>query len=174
MRESFFLARLVAFLLAAFCLLCADALVGFAFAAVFRTFGDVADPALQGPQFAASAMTLSLFRCYALTFLGIAATLSLGLLFSVLSGNPTAAIAWAAGTGLVAEGLRLTLGDPLGAYIVTGYNSLHFEQLSRLARGIAEYTPPGYYTAAIAVPVAYIGILNFASLVILKRTDIAE
>jgi ABC-type transport system involved in multi-copper enzyme maturation permease subunit len=173
-RESFYLSRLAAFLLAALCLLCADAFMGVVFASIFRTFGDVADPALQGPQFAGSAMALSVVRCYALTFLGIAATISLGYLFSVLCAHPTTAIAWAAGSGLVIEGVRLTLGDPLSAYMVTGYNSLHFDQLRLLAQGTAQYTPPGFYTIAIAVPLAYCGVLNLVSLLILKRSDITE
>ncbi len=173
-RGRFFVARLESLLIAGVVLFAADALAGIGFAALFRTFGDVADPALQGPQFAEASMAFSLFRCYVLTFLGVAATISLGLLFSVLFPNPTTAIAWAAGTGLVMEAVRLTVGDQLGAWMMTGYNSLHFDKMSRLAGGIADYTEPGFWLMALGVPVGYFLIFNVLSLLILTKSDISD
>jgi ABC-type transport system involved in multi-copper enzyme maturation permease subunit len=173
-RGRFFIARLESLLLAGISLFAVDALAGIGFAAIFRTFGDVADPALQGPQFAASAMAFSLFRCYLLTFLGVAATISLGLLFSVICSNPTTAIAWAAGTGLVMEAVRLTVGEEFGAWMMTGYNTLHFEKMNLLARGIADYTQPGFWLMALGVPIGYFLILNVLSLSILKKSDISD
>ncbi len=173
-RETFFLARLSVFLLAVLVVLVADAAAGFFLASLFRTFGDVADPVRQGPQFASQAMVFSLFKCYGLTYLGMASTVSLGLLFSVLSVHPVPAMVWAAGTGIVMEGVRLTLGPPASVWMFTGYNSIHFERLSRLARGIAEYTPSGFTTSAVLIPFLYLIILSLISIHLLRRADIVE
>jgi|GEM_PF-3550687 len=173
-RVAFLLSRSASLLVVGGLILLADGLVGTGYALLFKSFSDVADPALQGPQFAASAMIWQVVRAYLMTYLGFAATLSLGLFVSTLCAHPTPAIAWAAGSGLALEGLRLVFGGDLGACIMTGYNSLHFERLSRLARGIAEYTPDGFFLMAAAVPIVHMLVLTTGAIVALRKADLVE
>lgn len=175
-RTSYFLAKLIAHLAAAFLLLCADAAVGTGLAALFRDFGDVADPALQGPQFAAVSMAWGVAESYALTFLGIAATLALGFFFSVLWSGPTPAVACAAGAGMVMEGVRVTLtqSDTLRYYLISWYNFIHFDRLVKLAQGYADFTPHGFGGLAVGIPLVFVAVLTAAAVVIFHRTDISS
>jgi len=177
-RGAFLFARVGALLVVLFVLLLADAAVGVTLAAISRTFGDVADPALQGPQFAATSMALGVVRCYLFTFLGLAAALAMGLLFSVLIANPVTAIAWAAGTGLILEGVRRVFEIPMGAYVhymPTQYIFIHFDQIKSLAYGFSISVPgSSYVLLSVLVPTAYFLTFIFLAYKALQRADIAE
>lgn len=177
-RGAFLFARVGALLVVLALLLAADGAVGVLLAALFRTFGDVADPALQGPQFAASSMALGVFRCYLLTFLGLAAALAMGVLFSVLTANPVTAIAWAAGTGLVMEGVRRTFDIPLGAYVhyvPTQYIFIHFDQIKSLSHGFSIAVPgSSYLLLSIGIPAAYFLTFILLAYKVLQKADIGE
>ena len=173
-RSAYFLERSLFLAFAAFLLLLLDAAMGALIGWGAFGFFDVADVELQGPQFGAAAMAWTSLESYLLTFLGVAALTSSGLLISVLFRTPVAAIGTAAGLFFFMEGVRHIFREPAASYMITRYVQEHMTHLSRIAQGIAEYQPPGHLFKAVAVPLAYIAAANLLGLIRFNRMDVLE
>lgn len=137
-------------------------------------FDDVADVALQGPQFSAQAMAGLVARAYLLTFAGMAGVTALGLFFSTLFRTPTASLGAAAGAFFFMEGIRLVFRAPVAEYVITRYTSFHMDHVTAMARGIAEYSAPDLALKSVGIPLAYVALLVGLSHLLFVKRDILE
>jgi ABC-2 type transport system permease protein len=173
-RSAYFLQRSLFLVFVAFLLILLDGTVGTLVGWGGFGFFDVADTQLQGPQFGAAAMAWSSLEVYLLSFLGMAALASLGLLVSVILRTPVAAIGTAAGLFFFMQGVQHIFRDPARSFMATFYIQDHVNHLAQRAQGIAEYQPPDYLFKAILVPLAYIILTNAIGLILFKRMDVLD
>lgn len=173
-RASYFFSRSVYWALLALLILLADSATGVLMGGLGFDFTDVADPALQGPQFAARTMAWTTVEAYLLTYLGLVALTGTGLLISVLFKTPTSAMGAATASFFLLEGIRLIFREPAAIYTVTRYTREHLDQLTRLAQGVATYQPPGAFFQSLSVPLAYILITHGIAYLVFRKTDILE
>jgi len=173
-RTAWFLNRSLFLGLVVFLLLLLDAGAGLLYGSVGFDFKDVADPLLQGPQFAAGAMAVSTLKAYLYSFLAIFAVTSVGLMISVMFRAPVVAISVAAGLFFFMEGARHIFLEPTASYILTKYTSEQLRYLSSLARGFAEYQSSSYFLKEIGAPLVYLLLANTLGLFIFKKRDILD
>lgn len=173
-RANFFIHRSLHLSLVALGLVVLDALAGTLLAGAGFGFSDVADPALQGPQFAAAAMARASVEAYVLTFAGTAALASMGLVVSLFFRTAHGAMGVMAALLLVMEGVRVVFREPAATWMLTTHIRVHMDSLAQIARGIAVYRPPEHLFRSVSIPLLYWGGATLVGLLRFRGMDIRE
>lgn len=172
-RPAYFLNRALYLLALTFLVLVLDGAAGMLLGWAGFGFQDVADPALHGDAFSASAMAASCVKSYLLTYLGLAGITALGLIISVLVRSPSAAISTATALFFLMEGIRLIFRDQ-AHMVVTHYARSPMLRLSELSRSIAGYQPPDHLIQALCIPLAFVVLVCGLGLLVFQRRDVLD
>lgn len=135
-------------------------------------FGDIADPGLQGDQYAASALAVDVLRSYLLTGFALVATGSVALCVSALCSQAGTAAAIALLALVTAVVVGFLFGAPIDRYLVTTWTMEWFSILDRLTLGTSVYRDPAAWVGGVVVSTATLVVSTVVGAAAFARREI--